>query len=140
MNELVLPTHTNALGTIFGGAVLAWIDVAAAMAAQRHARRVVVTASMEAVDFKAPIRLGQVVTLLARVVHVKRTSMVVQVEVTAEDPLSGVRVDAVGAYVTFVALDESHRPVEVPALVLETEQDVRRSNEAAAMRRARRVR
>ena len=140
MNELVLPTHTNGLGTIFGGTVLAWIDVAAAMAAQRHARRVVVTASMEAVDFKAPIRLGHLVKLVARVVHVRRTSMMVFVEVTAEDPLTGDSIEAVSAHVTFVALDEAHRPAEVPGLMLETDEDKERSREASAIRQARRLR
>jgi uncharacterized protein (TIGR00369 family) len=134
MNELVLPTHTNSLGTIFGGTVMAWIDICAAMAAQRHARKVVVTASMEAVDFLAPIKLGHVVCLRAMVAHVGRTSMVVEVLVEAENPRTGFRVQAASAHVTFVALDEDGRPAAVPQLLVETEEDRRRQEQARALR------
>ena len=134
MNELVLPTHTNSLGTIFGGSVLAWIDICAAMAAQRHARMQVVTASMEAVDFLAPIKLGHVVSLRAMVAHVGRTSMVVEVLVEAENPRTGFRVKAAKAHVTFVALDEDGRPEEVSQLLVETEEDRKRQDRARALR------
>ena len=88
MNELVLPTYANALGTVFGGQIMAWIDVCAALAAMRHARTQCVTASMDALDFIAPIEVGHVVNLRAMVNYVGRTSMEVGVRVEAGDPIS----------------------------------------------------
>ena len=120
MNQIVLPPHTNALGTAFGGTVMAWVDICAAMTAQRHARTAVVTASMEAVDFIAPIRLGNLVNLQATVDFVGRTSMVVGVRVEAEDPATGARAHAANAHVTFVALGEDGTPQEVPDLLLDS--------------------
>lgn len=137
MNQLVLPGHTNALGTAFGGTVLAWVDTCAAMSAQRHARRTVVTASFDAVDFIAPIRLGQLVNLRAVVNHVGRSSMEVGVRVEAEDPLTGDRVHAMSAYVTFVALGPDDRPTAVPPLTPETPEEELRIAEAEARRRKR---
>lgn len=137
MNELVLPTHTNALGTIFGGTVMAWIDICAAMAAQRHARRIVVTASMDALHFIAPVRLGDVVNLKAMVNYVGRTSMEVGVRVETEHPLTGVREHAASAYLTFVALDEEGRPAEVRPLAPEAPLERLRSKEARARREQR---
>lgn len=133
MNQLVLPTHSNALGTIFGGQVMAWIDVCAAMAAQRHARRLVVTASMDRLDFIAPIKVGHVVNLKGMVNHVGRSSMEVGVRVEAEDPLTGIRVHAASAYLTFVAIGAAGEPATVPALQLST--DTQRERHAAAARR-----
>ena len=131
---MVLPPHTNALGTAFGGTVMAWVDICAAMAAQRHARRPVVTASMEAVDFIAPIRLGHLVHLRATVDYVGRTSMIVGVRVEAEDAISGARAHAANAFVTFVALGEDGAAVEVPGLHLTTEEERDRHAVAAAIR------
>ncbi|MGM0578372.1 MAG: acyl-CoA thioesterase [Myxococcota bacterium] len=137
MNEILLPSHANALGTAFGGTIMAWVDVCAAMAAQRHARRVVVTASMDAVSFLAPIKVGQVVTLKGQVNYAGRTSMEVGVRVEAEDPLTADRVHAMSAYLTFVALDADGAPVEVRPLRLETARDRLRHAEAEARRAAR---
>lgn len=137
MNELVLPTHTNALGTIFGGQIMAWIDICAAMAAMRHARRQCVTASMDALDFIAPVRLGQLVNLKAMVNYVGRTSMEVGVRVEAEDPLTGARVHAASAYLTFVAIDASGRPVPARPLAPETPDERLRFEEARARREQR---
>lgn len=137
MNQIVLPPHTNARGTAFGGTVMAWVDICAAMAAQRHARSAVVTARMEAVDFIVPIRLGNLVNLRATVDYVGRTSMVVAVRVEAEEPSTGARAHAVNAYVTFVALDESGEPIEVPRLELTTEEARERHGVAAAIRASR---
>lgn len=134
MNQLVLPQHTNAHGTAFGGTVMGWIDICAAMSAQRHARRAVVTASMDQIDFLAPIRLGQLVNLKSIVNFVGRTSMEVGVRVEAEDTLTGDRVHALSAYVTFVALDGSGKPVAVPRLSLETNIERLRWDEAKARR------
>ncbi len=138
MNELVLPTHANALGTIFGGTVMAWIDVCAAMAAQRHARRIVVTASMDTLDFIAPVRVGHVVNLKGMVNYVGRTSMEVGVRVETEDPLTGRREHAASAYLTFVALDGEGRPTPVPSVTPSNAIERLRMEEAEA-RRAQRL-
>ena len=135
--EHVLPSDTNALGTVFGGVVVSWIDIAAAIAAQRHSRRVVVTASIDAMDFLAPIREGYIVELLAQVNYAGRTSMEVGVRVEAEDPLTGDRTHTASAYLTFVALDGSKRPVQIPPVLPETDQDRRRYAEAQERRRNR---
>lgn len=135
--EHVLPSDTNALGTVFGGVVVSWIDIAAAIAAQRHARRVVVTASVDALDFVAPVREGQIIELRAQVNYAGRTSMEVGVRVDSEDPLTGERAHTATAYLTFVALDEHGAPTLVPPLLLETEEDRRRCEEAQARRRHR---
>jgi acyl-CoA hydrolase len=138
MTELVLPPDTNVLGTIFGGKVMAWIDVAAAMAASRHARRAVVTASIDALHFVAPIRLGQFVHIRASVNFTGRTSMEVGVRVDAEDPLTGTMTHTSTAYTTFVALDENGHPTAIPPLLVETPDEKRRFEEAK-MRRAARI-
>lgn len=114
--EMVFPDHTNHLGTLFGGQALAWMDKAAFIVASRHARRVVVTARSEEVNFRVPVRTGQLVELVARLVNVGRSSMQVEVEVTAEDPLSGDRrVCTTGRFV-MIALDADGRPAAVPPL------------------------
>lgn len=130
MTELVLPTHTNALGTIFGGQVMAWIDIAAAIAAFKFARTNVVTASIDAIHFKSPIKLGHIVYIQAKVNYVGRTSMEVGVRVDSEDPRTGKKVQAVKAYTTFVALDAQGNPTEVPALLLKTKEEKRRYQDA----------
>jgi acyl-CoA hydrolase len=137
MNQLVLPQHTNSLGTVFGGTIMSWIDICAAMSAQRHARSVVVTASMDQLDFLAPIKNGQLVNLRSAVNYVGRTSMEVGVRVEAEDTLTGERVHAASAYVTFVAIDAAGKPVEVPRLTLETADEKLRWDEAKARRQQR---
>lgn len=137
MNELVLPGHANALGTVFGGTVMGWVDICAAMAAQRHARKIVVTAAIDAVDFFAPVRVGYVVNLKAMVNYVGRTSMEVGVRVESEDPLSGERVHTMSAYLTFVAIDADGQPSPVTPLVPETPEERLRHAEAQARRRQR---
>lgn len=137
MNQLMLPQYTNSLGTAFGGTILSWIDVCAAMSAQRHARAVVVTASMDQIDFLAPIRGGQLVTLRSTVNYVGRTSMEVGVRVEAEDTITGVRVHAASAYVTFVALGEDGKPREVRRLDTHTAAEKLRFQEGRARREQR---
>ncbi len=139
MTELVLPQHTNALGSIFGGTVMSWIDIAAAISAGKHARASVVTASIDALHFIAPIRLGHVVQLRASVNATGRTSMEVGVRVDSENPRTGEKVHNATAYVTFVAVDDHGKPTEVPPLLPETEAEKRR-NQAALLRRQSRVR
>lgn len=114
--EIVFPDHTNHLGTLFGGQALAWMDKAAFIVASRHARRTVVTARSEEVNFRTPVREGQLVELAARVVEVGRSSMKVEVELTAEDPLTGDRrVCTTGRFV-MIALDSNGTPAAVPPL------------------------
>lgn len=133
MTELVLPTHTNALDTVFGGTVMSWIDICAAIAAQRHAGRDVVTASMDRLSFVAPIRRGWVVNLKASVNFTSRTSMEIGVKVNAENPKTGEMFHTASAYMTFVALGSDGKPTEVPKLILETDDEKRRF--AAAQKR-----
>lgn len=134
MTELVLPSHTNALGTIFGGVIMSWIDIAAAIASQRHSGREVVTASLDSLSFIAPVKKGWVVNLKASVNYVSRTSMEIGVRVEAEDPKTGELFHTASAYTTFVALGANGQPTEVPSLILETDEEKRR-NQAGRKRR-----
>ncbi|MBB6241010.1 MULTISPECIES: acyl-CoA thioesterase [unclassified Rhodanobacter] len=114
--EMVFPDHTNHLGTLFGGQALAWMDKAAFIVASRYARRTVVTARSEEVNFRVPVRSGQLVELISKVVKVGRSSMTVEVEMTAEDPLSGDRrVCTTGRFV-MIALDSNGSPTAIPPL------------------------
>jgi acyl-CoA hydrolase len=137
MTEMVLPSDTNAIGTIFGGRIMAWIDIAAAIAAGRHSRRVVVTASIDALHFKAPVKLGYYVHIKATVNYVSRTSMEVGVRIESENPFTGERVHTATAYTTFVALDDHGRPTSAPPILPETPEEKRRYEEAKKRRAAR---
>ena len=137
MTETVLPVDANPLGTAFGGRIAQWIDIAGGIACQRHCRSRVVTASMDDLHFVAPIRVGMIVELRAQVNAAFRTSMEAGIRVESEDPLTGERVHACTAYLTFVAKDEHGLAVEVPPLLLETDDDRRRSASAIERRRAR---
>jgi acyl-CoA hydrolase len=116
MTEIVLPGDTNHLGTAFGGKIMQWIDICAAIAAQRHAGGVVVTASIDSLEFRRPIKQGDIVTLRAMVNASWTTSMEVGVSVEAENPMTRERVQACKAYLTFVALDEKGKRRSVPSL------------------------
>lgn len=111
--EIVFPDHTNHLGTLFGGQALAWMDKAAFVVATRFARRTVVTARSEQVDFHVPVRQGQLVELVARVIEVGRSSMQVEVELHAEDALAGTRRLCTRGRFTMIALDGEGRPAAV---------------------------
>jgi len=137
MTQLVLPGDTNSLGTAFGGTIFGWVDVAAAVAAQRHSGGIVVTASIDSLHFLAPVQLGNVVVLRAAVNRAWRTSMEVGVRVEAEDLDSGRVTHTNSAYLVLVALDEGGRPTPVPRLVPETDDERRRWAEAEARRGAR---
>jgi acyl-CoA hydrolase len=137
-SELMMPQNANNLGHVFGGVILSMMDKAAAIAAFRHCRQHVVTVSIDRVDFREPVRVGDLVVMRASVNYVGRTSMEVGVRIEAEDLLSGNRRHTNSCYLTFVAIDKSGRPVEVPLLVPETP-DERRRYEAAAERRRRRL-
>lgn len=134
MTQHVLPEFSNALGNIFGGQVTAWIDICAAIAAQRHCRSVVVTASIDAIQFILPIKQGHIVILRGQVNATFRTSMECGVSVWSEDPLTGEIHKAMKAYATFVALDDAGKPKPVPSLVLLTDEDRRRAEQAAKRR------
>jgi acyl-CoA hydrolase len=137
MTELVLPNDTNQLGNLLGGRLMHWIDIAAAIAAQRHSGRVCVTASVDELTFHLPIRLGEVVTLQASVNRAFHTSMEVGVLVTAQGIHHDVPRRANSAYLTFVALDERHTPVRVPEVLPESPDELRRYNQALKRREER---
>ena len=140
MTEMVLPQYTNSHGTVFGGRVLQWIDIAGAICAQRHARRKVVTASIDDMHFLVPIKLGETVILRASVNYVHRTSMEIGVRIEREDAIKGEREHAATAYLTFVAQDDEGNPSTVPAVILETAEEERRNEEAQLRRRDRLIR
>jgi acyl-CoA hydrolase len=127
---LIMPHQANPHGTAFGGVIVAWIDMVAAMTAQRHCGKEVVTAGIDSLVFKEPIRIGDHVVLKASVNYVSRSSMEVGVQVTREDPYSGQHVTATTAYLTFVALDENKRPTPAPPIVPETQQEINRYENA----------
>jgi acyl-CoA hydrolase len=137
-SELMMPQHANNLGHVFGGVILSMMDKAAAIAAIRHARLTVVTASIDRVDFREPVKVGDLVVMQASVNYVGRSSMEVGVRVEAEDLLTGNRRHTNSCYLTFVAIDQNGRPVEVPLLMPETPEQERRY-EAAKERRRRRL-
>lgn len=134
MLELMYPNDANPLGTIMGGRVMHFIDVAAAIAATRHAARHCVTASVDHIDFRAPVRVGDLLVLKASINYTGKTSMEVGVRVEVEDRMTGKRSHTSSAYLTFVALSDTKQPVPVPALVCETEDEKRRFEEAKRRR------
>ncbi|MGH7529558.1 MAG: acyl-CoA thioesterase [Gemmatimonadales bacterium] len=138
LTELMMPHHANIMGNVFGGHILALVDRVAAIAAIRHARKPCVTVSVDKVDFREPIHVGELVTALARVNYAGRTSMEVGVKVIAENVLTGERRHTNSCYVTYVALDEQGEPTPVSQIVPETA-DEKRRYERAAKRRATRV-
>ncbi|MEK7402925.1 MAG: acyl-CoA thioesterase [Gemmatimonadota bacterium] len=137
-SELMMPQHANNMGHVFGGVMLAMMDKTAAIAAFRHCRMSVVTASIDRVDFREPIHLGDLVVMKASVNFVGRTSMEVGVRVEAEELRTGRRRHTNSCYLTFVAVDENGRPIEIPGITPETP-DEKRRYEAAERRRKRRL-
>lgn len=134
MTQLILPPDANNLDAAFGGKVMQWIDICGAVAAQRHCRQVVVTASMDDLHFHAPIKVGWVALLHGRVLAAFRTSMEVGVTVHAENPLTGERQLTTSALLTFVAIDKDGQRVPVPPLLMETDADRAAFQEAQARR------
>ena len=137
MAETVLPQDANTHGTAFGGKIVQWIDLCAAMAAQRHCRMPVVTASIDRFDFLGPVRIADIALLRAQVNAVFGTSMEVGCEVLAENPLTGERRRCCDAFLTFVALGPDGTPARAPLLLTATEEEARRVAEATARRAAR---
>ncbi len=124
MTELVLPNDTNTLNNLMGGRLMHWMDIVSAIAAQRHSNRIVVTASVDNVSFTHSIQLGNVVSLRAKVTRAFNSSMEVYIEVEAEDIPSGKKFMSNSAFFTFVAVDQTGRPIDVPEVVPETEEEI----------------
>ena len=124
MNELVLPNDTNTLNNLMGGRLLHWMDIAAAISAQKHCNRIVVTASVDNVSFKQPIKLGDVITIEAKVTRAFNTSVEVRLDVWAENIPTGERQKSNEAYYTFVALGENGKTIPVPEVVPETKEEI----------------
>lgn len=137
MRELVMPGDTNAHGTIFGGKVMSWMDIAAAMCAMRHCNLPVVTVHIDDIEFRSPINIGCQVVIKASVNYVGTSSMIIGVKVHSENPLTDVTRITTKAYLTFVALDEFGNPTKVPALNPQTADEIRRYKNAQERVKAR---
>ena len=137
MTELILPNDTNPLGNLLGGRLMHFIDLVAAMAAYRHARSYVVTASMDHIDFIAPVHVGDLLLLKSSVNRAYRTSMEVGVKVWAETAIEGTRRHVASAYLTFVAVNKAGAPVPVPQLGTENTEEQRRVDDAGRRREQR---
>ena len=124
MTEMVLPNDTNTLHNLMGGRLMHWMDIVAAIAAQKHCNRIVVTASADNISFKEPINLGNVVTLRSQVTRAFNSSMEVFIEVTAEDIPASKKIMTHRAFFTFVAVDQNGKPIEIPQVVPETAEDI----------------
>lgn len=133
MSELVLPNDTNTLGNLMGGKLMHWMDIAAAIAAQKHCNCPVVTASMDNISFNNPIKLGNVLTIEAKVIRAFTTSMEIYLRVWGEDLSAQYKYLTNEAYATFVALDPNGKPRKVPAIVPQTEDE--QEQFAGALRR-----
>jgi acyl-CoA hydrolase len=133
-SELALPNDANGLGNVLGGKVMHLVDLAGALAALRHARRPMVTASVDHMNFLHPVKIGQLILLRSSVNRVFRTSMEVGVKVWVENLQTGAVRHTSSAYLTFVALDEHGQPVSIPPVIPETEDEKRRYEEAARRR------
>jgi acyl-CoA hydrolase len=139
MSEIVLPNDANPLGALLGGRLMHWIDLAGAMAAHRHSRNYVVTASIDHLDFLFPVRIGDLVILRSSVNRVFHTSMEVGVKVWVENYIADEAHHISSAYLTFVAIDKQGKHLPVPAVIPETEDERRRYEDAGRRREIRRA-
>jgi len=139
MNEIVLPNDTNTLNNLMGGRLLHWMDIASAIAAQKHSNSIVVTASVDTVSFNEPIKLGDVVNIKAWVTRAFHSSMEVYIEVWAENIPRGEKIKCNDAYYTFVALDSRHKPVQIPILEPQTKEEIEKYEGALRRRQLRLV-
>ena len=130
MHELVLPNETNAHGNIFGGKVMYYMDMCAAMSAYKHARKSVVTASVDRLNFLAPAKMGDILILKSLVNYVSKTSMEVGVKIESENPITGKIKHTASAHLTFVALDKENKPTSVNPIIPESENEIRRYDRA----------
>lgn len=138
MTELVLPNDTNILGNLLGGKLMHWIDIAGAMAASRHSNKTVVTVALDSLDFKHPIKMGELVILKAKLTWTGRTSMEVTVKVFSENTRTGVTTLSNTAYITYVAMDDNCQPITVTSILPETDEE-RQCYIEAELRRNRRL-
>jgi uncharacterized protein (TIGR00369 family) len=138
LNHFMMPEHANLLGNVHGGIIMKMVDEAGALCAIRHAQRPAVTVAIDSMVFHFPVKVGDVLRLIARLNHVGRTSMEVGIEVISENPISGKRIRTNSANAVYVALGDDGKPVEVPRLELKTEEERQRSA-AAKVRQARRL-
>lgn len=136
-SQIMMPQHANALGHVFGGVILSMMDTTAAVSAMRHSRLTCVTASVDRVDFRAPVHVGDLVIMRSSVNYVGRTSMEVGVRVETENLINGLRQHTNSCYLTFVAIDRNGRPMEIPPISPETPDEIRRHNAAKERRRRR---
>src|SRR5213082_2748369 len=139
MNEIVLPNDANPLGALLGGRLMHWMDLAAALAAHRHSRNYVVTASIDHLDFLVPVHVGDLVILKSSVNRAFHTSMEVGVKVWVENYIAGTKRHVSSAYLTFVAVDRHGRHIPVPPIVPETPDEKRRYEDAGRRRELRRA-
>ncbi len=139
MTEIVLPNDTNTLNNLMGGRLLHWMDIASAIAAQKHSNCIVVTAAVDSVSFKEPIKLGDVVNIKAWVTRAFKSSMEVFIEVWAENIPRGEKIKCNDAYYTFVALDSRNKPVAVPELLPQTAEEIEKFDGALRRRQLRLV-
>jgi len=124
MTEFVLPNDTNTLNNLMGGRMMHWMDIVGAISAQRHCNRVVVTASVDNISFRNPIKLGNVVTLEAKVTRAFNSSMEVNIIVHSEDIPAGFKQKTNEAFLTFVAVDQTGKPIDVPECIPETDHEI----------------
>ncbi len=137
MTEIVMPQHTNPIGVVFGGVLMSWIDIASAIAASRHCKKHVTTASIDALQFIQPIRLGWIVDIKASVNRVWNTSLEVGVRVHAEDPINGEKIHTATAYLTMVALDSEGKATKVVEIIPKTDEEKKRYESAGERRKIR---
>ena len=127
LSQVMMPMHANHYGSVHGGMILKLVDEAAFVAATKHARKNVVVASMDHIEFRHPVNVGDMLTLTASVLHVGETSMDVEVEIEAEKIKEGKKVRIGSAYLTMVALDEKGKPAKIPGLILETKEQIKKN-------------
>ena len=132
LSQLMHPEHANLLGNVHGGWIMKLVDEAGALACMRHAQKKVVTVAIDSMTFRQPIRIGDLIVLNAEVTYTGRTSMEAEVQVVAENPVTGERTHTNTAYLVYVALDNEGQPTSVPQLVIETEEDIQRMEQAKA--------
>ncbi len=130
LSQLMHPEHANLIGNVHGGWIMKLVDEAGALACMRHAQKKVVTVAIDSMTFRQPIRIGDLIVLNAEVTYTGRTSMEAEVQVVAENPVTGVQTHTNTAYLVYVALDDEGRPTDVPALVVETEEEKARMVQA----------
>ncbi len=138
LSQLMQPEHANHHGNVHGGWIMKLVDEAGALACMRHAQTRVVTVAVDSLVFREPIKIGDLVTFTAEVTYTGRTSMEAEVQVTAENPITGERTHTNTAYLVYVGLDDENRPTAIPQLILESDEDKTRY-ELAKLRQQRRI-